>query len=131
MPGRTPALHGCRSTPSSFPDQHLRSIRAEASHVKRERSFAPTTSAKCDAFRRNFDTLELFSCGAYLCSIHGDSFMKTYITLVAAALVSTAAFAQQEPQNPPASTNAATSPPPASASPALAQIFDQLDTNHD
>jgi hypothetical protein len=57
--------------------------------------------------------------------------MKTPIALIAAALVSTAAFAQQEPQNPPASTNAAKSQPPATASPGLSEIFDQLDTNHD
>jgi hypothetical protein len=58
--------------------------------------------------------------------------MKTYIALVTAALVSTAAFAQQEPQNPPpASPNAANSQPPASVSPGLSEIFDKLDTNHD
>jgi hypothetical protein len=57
--------------------------------------------------------------------------MKTPIALLAAALVSSAAFAQQEPQNPPARTNAATSPAPATASPGLAEIFDQLDANHD
>jgi hypothetical protein len=62
---------------------------------------------------------------------YGESFMKTYIAFLAAALVSTVAFAQQEPKDPPASTNAATTPPPASASPGLSQIFDQLDANHD
>jgi hypothetical protein len=56
--------------------------------------------------------------------------MKTYIALIA-AVISSAAFAQQEPQNPPARTNAATSPAPATVSPALSEIFDQLDTNHD
>jgi hypothetical protein len=57
--------------------------------------------------------------------------MKTYIAFMAAALISTVAFAQQEPKNPQATTNAATSPPPASVSPSLSEIFDKLDTNHD
>jgi len=57
--------------------------------------------------------------------------MKTYIALIAGALVSSAAFAQQEPQNPPAAPDAATSPAPASVSPGLAEIFDKLDVNHD
>jgi|SRR5882724_3631727 len=58
--------------------------------------------------------------------------MKTYIVFLAAALTSTAAFAQQEPQHPPAAApNAATSPAPASVSPGLAEIFDKLDVNHD
>jgi hypothetical protein len=57
--------------------------------------------------------------------------MKTYIALAAAALVSTAAYAQQEPKTPPATTEAATSPAPASVSPGLAEIFDKLDMNHD
>jgi EF hand len=57
--------------------------------------------------------------------------MKTYIALLTAALLSSAAFAQQEPQTPPAGANAATAKPPASVSPGLAEIFDQLDTNHD
>ena len=64
-------------------------------------------------------------------SFYGESLMKTYIAFLAAALVSTAAFAQQEPKDPPASTNAATTPPPASVSPGLSEIFDKLDTNHD
>jgi hypothetical protein len=57
--------------------------------------------------------------------------MKTYIAFITAALISTAAFAQQEPQNPAATTNAAASRPPASVSPGLSEIFDKLDTNHD
>jgi hypothetical protein len=58
--------------------------------------------------------------------------MKTYIALAAAALVSTGAYAQQEPKTtPPASSEAATSPAPASVSPGLADIFDKLDVNHD
>ena len=57
--------------------------------------------------------------------------MKTYIAFITAALISTAAFAQQEPQNPAATTNAAASRPPASVSPGLSEIFDKLDANHD
>jgi hypothetical protein len=57
--------------------------------------------------------------------------MKMHIAFTAAALVSTAAFAQQEPQNPPATPNSITRPPPSTPSPAMAEIFDKLDTNHD
>jgi hypothetical protein len=57
--------------------------------------------------------------------------MKTYIALTAAALVCTAALAQQGPQSPRGNPNAATTPPPAAASPAMSEIFDKLDTNHD
>jgi hypothetical protein len=56
--------------------------------------------------------------------------MKTYIVLTA-ALVASAAFAQQQPQSPPGTPNAATRPPPATPSPAMSEIFDKLDTNHD
>jgi hypothetical protein len=89
-------------------------------------------AAKCGACRRNFGTTDSFNRSAYAYSFYGESFMKkTYIAFLAAALVSTVAFAQQEPKDPPASTHAATTPPPASASPGLSDIFDQLDTNHD
>jgi hypothetical protein len=57
--------------------------------------------------------------------------MKMYIAFTAAALVSTAAFAQQDPQNAPATPNSMTTPPPSTPSPAMAAIFDKLDTNHD
>jgi hypothetical protein len=57
--------------------------------------------------------------------------MKTYIALAAAALVSTATFAQQEAQRPPATPNAATRPPPATPPMGMSEIFDKLDTNHD
>jgi hypothetical protein len=57
--------------------------------------------------------------------------MKTYLVLTAAALVSTAAFAQRQPQSAPATPNAATKPAPATPSPAMSEIFDKLDTNHD
>jgi hypothetical protein len=82
-------------------------------------------------FPWNFAATEPFTSGAQVYSFYGDSLMKTYIALLAAALASSAALAQQEPQSPPAEPNAATSPAPASASPGLAQIFDQLDANHD
>jgi hypothetical protein len=104
---------------------------ADRKLAKREAQLCASTRTKCGASRRNFGTTEPFNRSAYAYSFYGESLMKTYIAFLAAALVSTAAFAQQEPQNPPASTNAATTPPPASVSPGLSEIFDKLDTNHD
>jgi hypothetical protein len=105
---------------------------AEASHGKREAQLCARERRRIAThFLRNFGATEPFTFGVQVYSFYGDSCMKTYIALLAAALASSAALAQQEPQNPPAAPNAATSPAPASVSPGLAQIFDQLDTNHD
>jgi hypothetical protein len=64
--------------------------------------------------------------------------MKLSHTLMAVALLSSAAFAQDAPQGPAAtpkaSPNTATQPPAAApAGPAvdIGAIFDKLDTNHD
>jgi hypothetical protein len=65
----------------------------------------------------------------------GDSLMKSSIALVA-AMLSTAAFAQQAPQTPPAATNSAQRPatetaPHASQSVDVGAVFDKLNTSHD
>jgi hypothetical protein len=65
----------------------------------------------------------------------GDFFMKLSIALLAAVL-STAALAQQEPQRSPAAPNytqppAAQAAPHASSSVDVAAVFDKLNTTHD
>jgi hypothetical protein len=65
----------------------------------------------------------------------GDSLMKSSIALVA-AMLSTAAFAQQAPQNPPAAPTSAQRPatetaPHASQSVDVGAVFDRLNTSHD
>jgi hypothetical protein len=107
------------------------SIDAEHAHAKREAQLCAMDV--CEMRRISMELRHNRALYLVLARVpsYGDSFMKTYIALITVALVSTAAFAQQEPQSPAATTNAATSPPPASASPGLSEIFDKLDTNHD
>ncbi len=60
--------------------------------------------------------------------------MKLFIAILTAAVLSSTAFAQQEPQTPGARPDAATPPaaaPPAGPVPDIAAIFDKLDVNHD
>lgn len=60
--------------------------------------------------------------------------MKLPIALMVAALLSSAAFAQQEPRSPPATPDASVqrpATPPAGAPVDVGAIFDKLDTNHD
>jgi hypothetical protein len=61
--------------------------------------------------------------------------MKLSIALVAASLLASTAFAQQqEPQRPAATPDAAVerpAPPPAGPPVDVGGIFDKLDTNHD
>jgi EF hand len=67
----------------------------------------------------------------------GDSFMKSSIALVA-AMLSTAALAQQAPQTAPAAPNSASAQRPAtetaphaSQSVDVGAVFDRLNTSHD
>ena len=60
--------------------------------------------------------------------------MKLSIAFVAATLLASTAFAQQEPQPPTATPEAAVerpAPPPAGAPVDVGAIFEQLDVNHD
>jgi hypothetical protein len=60
--------------------------------------------------------------------------MKLSIALVVASLLSSTAFAQQEPQRPAPTPNAAVerpATPPAGPAVDVGAIFDKLDMNHD
>ncbi|MGH8138794.1 MAG: EF-hand domain-containing protein [Steroidobacteraceae bacterium] len=60
--------------------------------------------------------------------------MKMPNAILFTALLSSAAFAQQEPQSAPATPNAVTQPPatpPAGPPVDVGAIFSKLDTNHD
>src|SRR5581483_12361514 len=61
------------------------------------------------------------------------TFTKLTFALTAAAALSSAALAQQEPRTPPATPEAATqTPPTAPTQPVdVGGIFDKLDVNHD
>jgi hypothetical protein len=96
-------------------------------------------SELCDVSRGNLFRSALLNWLQLLDSVdltQGDSFMKSSIAFLA-AMLSTAAFAQQASQRSPATPNSAQPPATTEAAPRTNQsvdvvaIFDKLNTSHD